>query len=49
MSDTTNHLATHNRDWIAPAVNRQEPALETDERWAVEDWLAFHHDTLLSK
>jgi uncharacterized damage-inducible protein DinB len=35
--------------WIAPAVDRGEPALESPERRALEEWLDFHRDTLLWK
>jgi uncharacterized damage-inducible protein DinB len=53
MSDTTNHAATEqtgqNRGWVAPAVERREPARESGERQALEQWLDFQRDTLLWK
>jgi uncharacterized damage-inducible protein DinB len=53
MSDTTNHSGTHegeqDRGWTAPAVDRREPARESGERQALEEWLDFHRDTLLWK
>lgn len=35
--------------WIAPAVDRQDPANIAAERAALEGWLRFHRETLLSK
>jgi uncharacterized damage-inducible protein DinB len=53
MSDTTDHWATQQNDqdrvWMAPTVERREPARESAERRALEEWLDFHRDTLLWK
>jgi uncharacterized damage-inducible protein DinB len=35
--------------WTAPPVERADPGLLLDERQALEAWLDFHRDTLLSK
>jgi uncharacterized damage-inducible protein DinB len=53
MSDTTDDAATEQSEqdhgWVAPAVDRREPARESGERQALEEWLDFHRETLLSK
>ena len=36
-------------EWTAPAVERTEPDKITAERQALEQWLDFHRDTLLTK
>jgi len=36
-------------EWIAPPVDRADPDLVLPERQALEAWLDFHRDTLLSK
>ena len=36
-------------DWIAPPVERKEPEGPMVEREALEDWLDYHRQTLLSK
>jgi uncharacterized damage-inducible protein DinB len=35
--------------WIAPTVERPDPPEVADERTALEAWLRFHRDTLLTK
>src|ERR1700722_17311849 len=35
--------------WIAPAIERSEPDLLSDERTALEQWLDYHRATLLTK
>jgi len=35
--------------WVAPGVERSEPPFVSPEREALEAWLDFHRDTLLSK
>ncbi len=53
MTETTSHDTTkqsgHDRIWVAPSVDRREPARESGERQALEEWLDFHRDTLLWK
>jgi uncharacterized damage-inducible protein DinB len=36
-------------EWIAPAVERADPDHVAAERRALEQWLDFHRDTLLTK
>lgn len=42
MSDTP-------ASWTAPVPNREDPGFLTDERTALEQWIAFHRATLLAK
>ncbi|MGB9112236.1 MAG: DinB family protein [Acidimicrobiales bacterium] len=53
MGDTTNDAATErdgrDQSWVAPAIDRREPARESGERQALDEWLDFHRDTLLWK
>jgi uncharacterized damage-inducible protein DinB len=53
MSDTTDHAATEEsgqgQGWVAPPVDRREPARQSGERQALEEWLDFQRDTLLWK
>ena len=35
--------------WTAPTITRPEPAIRNPERAALEDWLRFHRQTLLTK
>ena len=39
----------HPSAWTAPVPAREEPGLCTGERESLEDWLAYHRATLLSK
>jgi uncharacterized damage-inducible protein DinB len=45
MSDTVGQEP----GWMAPEVDRKEPARESGERQALAEWLDFHRDTLLLK
>jgi uncharacterized damage-inducible protein DinB len=53
MSDATRHAGGDEGgdagSWVAPAVVRREPARQSPERQALDEWLGFHRDTLLWK
>lgn len=52
MSDTTPESrgpGGQDRSWVAPSVDPREPARESGERQALEEWLDFHRDVLLWK
>jgi uncharacterized damage-inducible protein DinB len=53
MSETDNNTPkptpSGEGTWVAPPVERQEPARQSGERQALEEWLEFHRETLLGK
>ncbi|HET7173667.1 MAG TPA: DinB family protein [Nocardioidaceae bacterium] len=50
-NDTSNRVGAPGRspEWTAPEVERRRPALESEERRALEEWLDYQRDTLLWK